>query len=616
MQNGKGELVYELTQENGGKTYELHFVNGHPNLYSGSIVKSRGFLLDNELVVAGSGKGEGSSDFSTVQAAASGPTGDQHTIAMLVNFTNNSTFHPWTSLEVSGVLFSNSDSTDAFYKDSSFNLTGFSGDVTNWITVPYDNTNCSSMSSTWASAADQAATSQGFNLSNYNRKLYVLAGPVGCSFNGWSSIGGNPSRSYVTMLTPGLVNHELGHAIGMWHASSLSCGTAAIDSYSRCTISDYGDPYDVMGEHYTAMFPQNGAHKVQEAWVPSSKIQTVASNGTYTISPLETNTPDIQVLKILKPDSYLSSTGDSYYYIDFRQPIGFFDSSLPLSMTEGAGVVIWPVNKNNPSSGTYNVNNTARIDATPGDGDLTNSALTDGNSFQDLINGITITQASHSSSAATVQVAFGPGVCVRSNPTLNIYPSSKSGIAGQTLSYRANVVNNDSPACSDTTFSFEVLGLPAGSTYSISPLTLAPGASGDSNLSVTTSSSQPDGSFPFTVTASDISDANRNSIDQATVVIYTDNVVPSITISKPKDGAKISPSGNLQISTSATDSSGIATIKILFDGVVLKTCTNTTTCSVSKSAKTISSGSHAITVTATDKAPTPNTGTKSITVTK
>ncbi|MBI2621769.1 MAG: hypothetical protein HYW63_03975 [Candidatus Levybacteria bacterium] len=610
----KGEIVYELSDQSSGRTYELHFVKGQPDLYTGSIVKAKGILLDNELVVAASGKG-GGSDLTTVLSQASGPTGDQHTIAMLINFTNNSTYQPWTPTEVSGVLFTNNNSVDALYKDSSFNTTGFSGDVTNWMTVPYDNTNCSSMYSTWASAADQAATSAGYDLSSYTRKLYVLAGPVGCSYNGWSSIGGNPSRSYVTMIPAGLVAHELGHAIGMWHASTISCGSKAIDSYSQCSVSDYGDPYDVMGEHYITMYPQNGAHKVEQTWIPSSRIQTVGLSGTYTISPLEIDTTSTQVLKILKPDSYLSSTGNSYYYVDYRLPTGF-DSSLPLSMTQGAGVVIWPVNKNDPSTGSYNNRNTARLDTTPGDGDFSNSALSDGSSFEDLINGITITQTSHSSQAAEVEIAFGPGICIKSSPSLSISPSSQTGSAGQTLNYSVTVNNNDSLTCLSTTFGFDVSGLPAGSSFSAPSLTLVPGEAGSISLSITTSADQADGSFPFTLTATDTGDPNHTGSSQATLIVYTDNIGPTITINKPEDGSKINPKGNLQISASATDSSGIGSIKISFDGSILNICTNKTTCSASILAKTIGTGSHVITVSATDKAPTPNTSSKSITIIK
>ena len=87
---------------------------------------------------------------------------------------------------------------------------------------------------------------------------------------------------------------------------------------------------------------------------------------------------------------------------------------------------------------------------------------------------------------------------------MSISPSSQSAQAGTTLSYSVSLTNMDNADCSQTTFSLARF-LPTSWTGSLSPssLTLAPGATGSSTLSIGSPSTAAVGSYILTAQASD-----------------------------------------------------------------------------------------------------------------
>ncbi len=607
----KGDDWYEYGVEESAtqKKYKIDFAQGAPHdpyLKSGDYIKVKGVALENNLVAA---TGEDLVSTTVSAQITAGPTGEQRVLAMLINFTANPTAQPWTPAQIADQLFTNTKSTNAYYHESSFNLTNFSGDVTNWITVPYDGSSCSTMDDIWANSADQLAAAAGFVLSNYNRKIYIMAGSQGCPYAGSSYVGGNPSRTW-TLSQPTasnnilLFDHELGHAIGMWHASTLSCGSKAIDAYANCTVSDYGDTYDTMGSWNSHQ--SNGAHKAQQTYFPTANVKSItASSGSYTIYSAETASTNTQALKIYKPDS------KNYYYVSYRQAFGF-DSDLPAGVTSGASIVVWPINKNNTSSGGYSNNNTGLLDTTPGDG-FTNSSLADGRSFQDVLNGITITQISHDSNAVTVQVNYGPAICVKAKPAVSISPLSKTGSAGTLLTYIMTVINNDSPACSNSTFSTSAANLPAGFTFTGSSVSVAPGSNANVSLNVTSPLGFLDSSNTFTASAQDTTDAAHSNSVSATYVVFTDLTAPVVSITSPVNGSVLGKSSSATISVTSTDNVSVSKVEIYVDNT-LKATDASLPYSYKWNIRNVTAGTHTITAKAYDLAG--NVGSASITVTK
>ena len=76
---------------------------------------------------------------------------------------------------------------------------------------------------------------------------------------------------------------------------------------------------------------------------------------------------------------------------------------------------------------------------------------------------------------------------------------------------------------------------------------------------------------------------------------------PSVTINSPASGATYRGYFNVNIAVSATDTKGVASITIAADRTILKTCTNTTTCSDTWRYRS-PPGTHTITATAIDSA--------------
>ncbi len=99
----------------------------------------------------------------------------------------------------------------------------------------------------------------------------------------------------------------------------------------------------------------------------------------------------------------------------------------------------------------------------------------------------------------------------------------------------------------------------------------------------------------------------------------SDVTAPVVIINTPTAGAMMPNHGNATITASATDASGIASIKIFIDGGTTpkKTCTSVTTCSYTQwNLSQTTSGTHTILVQAYDNSINHNVGTKTETVTR
>ena len=135
-----------------------------------------------------------------------------------------------------------------------------------------------------AAAARNAATARGYNLAAYPGVLYVFNNVSGCGWSGLAYV--STPIAYANNTTNLLViAHELGHNFGLAHAASLDCGVNVIGGV--CTSSEYGDPFDVMGNNRAMHF--NSAQKAELNWLPAGSVLTHSSGTTtYTLSPLET----------------------------------------------------------------------------------------------------------------------------------------------------------------------------------------------------------------------------------------------------------------------------------------------------------------------------------------
>ena len=435
-----------------------------------------------------------------------------------------------------------------------------------------------------------------------------------------------------------VVGHEIGHTLGLDHAGSYSCTNASgqrVAISTTCTANAYGDVFSIMGNSST-----NHINIYQKGWAgwlePNRDINPihtldVTTDGTYSLEPMEWATNGIQALRI--PWSY--DTDGSvlrYYYLEFRQPYGVFDNfsatapvvngvSLRIATPYNSAMFYTTADKKplTPSPASL------LIDTTPSTSVFSDAALGVGKTFEDSVRGITITTLSINKSVfppiATVQVRFGPIVCTLAIPSVSLSPSSQWGYPGQTLTYSLTLTNNNTSSCTGAVFNVTPT-LPVGWSQNPASLSLsaASGATVSQSVSVTSAADAAPGFYTITETATNSADTTYTASSSATNnynVQPPDTTAPSVTITKPANGATLPSKGSVKIAAMASDLSGIARIEIKADGVSLKVCSNTTSCSANWSMTGVAAGAHTITATATDKGgPTPNTGSASITVVK
>ena len=486
--------------DTGAGRVRLHFAADAPdNVVTGSRIRVRGHKLDTELAAA-----SGTTSVQTVTTTTVLPRtfGAQNTLVILVNFQDNAT-QPFSAEYARDVTFG---TTSNFKVENSYGQTWLTGTVVGWFTIPVSTTVCDS--NAIRTQARAAATAAGVNLSAYTRHVFAFPANA-CSWLGLGTVGGNPSSAWIKgSYSLKVVGHELGHNLGLYHSHSYDCGTTVLGT--TCTTSDYGDTLDLMGSSSSAHF--NAFQKERLGWLgygSSPPVTTVTASGTYTVAPYEPTDSRTKALKILKGTD--SSGRKTYYYVEYRQGIGF-DGFVATNGNVRGGIVI---HMGTESSG----DSSYLLDMTPATSSWSDPALTVGQTFADADSGVTISPLWADGTAVGVSVVYAGPACVPVSPTLSVSPSAAQWVsAGTTVVFTVSITNHDNSGCASSTFMLQP-AVPAGWTAPLgaSSITVAPGATTTTTMTVSSPTSAPEGFYVVSTTATD--GAGRSSVGSGTYVV-------------------------------------------------------------------------------------------------
>ena len=223
-------------------------------------------------------------------------------------------------------------------------------------------------------AGAAAAAQDGYVASDYTN-LVVYAPTQSCGFGGMAWIGASGVFLDGTAL-PGVIEHELGHNLGLMHAGESACGSAAV---TVGCVNAYADPTDVMGDP-SVNHGFSAEHKFMLGWIPASEVQTVTT-GARTIALTAAENPLVAGATEL---IHVRAADGTLFAIDRRASVGF-DAGL-------SGVWIRQV---------VNVGTDDTVL-------LKGSALKAGQTYTDVTHKITVKTLTDSGKSASIQVCVGP----------------------------------------------------------------------------------------------------------------------------------------------------------------------------------------------------------------
>lgn len=484
-------------------------------------------------------------------------TGEQNVAVLLVTFPGFTPPAGADAQSMNNLFFGTAPpSLDGYWREVSYGQTGATGNVYGWFTLS-GSYSCSNTSQ-FVSDSLTAAANAGVNLQAYTRVFVVFPGmSPSCGWAGLSSIGCYSVTTsvgtywlsasvlvwnYVTDPAQGvsLMAHEGGHQLGLAHARLRTFTDSNGNAIPLGPLGTTGTLYEY-GDNFSTMGPQNlghyaVGHKADVLnWLGSgTNFQVVQSSGTYTLQPYENSPAGLDALKVQR-----GTGNNAWLWIEYRQPIGSYDSTLPTQPFGGA-LIHYEDSITSPQ--------TDLLDFTAPNTYSYNPALTAGQTWTDPYTNLSLSILGATSAGLTVSVNYGAVPCTSSAPTVNLSPLNPSIYPGQSASYSVSVTDNDSSGCAASTIDL-ASSQPSGWTtsFSSSSLTLSPGQSASLTMTKGAPSGTPTGTYAVDLSASNPSSSGSGAAN-ATVV-----TPPTLTVSLSISGTSFLTPGSVPITALVTN---------------------------------------------------------------